>query len=287
MMETMQEVMTLASQWRLLPEIPAFGITVGMVLGGLLASFLNVVVFRLPRMAHARAAQYIRAVQGYDDQKTPFNLSVPGSTCPTCGHAIRWYENIPVVSWLILRGRCSCCASPISSRYPLVEATGIVLGGSAVVVLGDGLHAVLALCIALSVFGVALIQYDGEKVPNGVWISAWLSTLAAAVIVDHAWIYMLSASIIMVIYTLCGRGCAKADTTLITAFHLSVLMLLCAGGNAAFSYLVLLAILVCTWTIVQRLWAHDRYISDMAMDRYHALLSAALWISVFGFTLGA
>lgn len=72
------------------------------VLGGCVGSFLNVVIFRLPRGE---------------------SLSHPGSRCPNCGHAIRWYHNIPVVGWLVLRGKCYDCRTPISGRYPLVEGT--------------------------------------------------------------------------------------------------------------------------------------------------------------------
>ena len=94
----------------------------GGVIGLLLGSFLNVVIYRLPRMLEAQwAAEYAEISGQEPTQGQPFNLMVPRSRCPHCGHQIRWYENIPVVSWLALRGRCSQCRKPISFRYPLVE----------------------------------------------------------------------------------------------------------------------------------------------------------------------
>lgn len=99
------------------------------VLGALVGSFLNVVIHRLPRMLEHRWSQECAALQadlteGAPDQGAkaePYNLMVPRSACPHCGHQIRWYENIPLISYAILRGRCSSCAAPISLRYPMVE----------------------------------------------------------------------------------------------------------------------------------------------------------------------
>lgn len=96
----------------------AFGLCIG--------SFLNVVIHRKPRMAMREWVQDSAACLEIDPaphlEKHPeMTLSRPRSTCPSCGHQIRWYENIPVLSWLALRGRCSACGTRISIRYPLVE----------------------------------------------------------------------------------------------------------------------------------------------------------------------
>lgn len=99
------------------------------LLGLLVGSFLNVVIHRVPRMMEREWARECAELQGGDaapapDDK-PYNLLVPRSTCPHCGHQIRWHENIPVLSYLFLRGRCSQCGHAIGIRYPLVElATG-------------------------------------------------------------------------------------------------------------------------------------------------------------------
>ncbi|NJS36977.1 MAG: prepilin peptidase [Brachymonas sp.] len=99
---------------------------VGLVglLGMLIGSFLNVVIHRLPKMLEAQWTAECWQLQHPDQephQATPFNLVTPRSRCPHCGHMIRWYENIPVISYLVLGGKCSQCKTMISARYPMVE----------------------------------------------------------------------------------------------------------------------------------------------------------------------
>lgn len=106
----------------------------GGVIGLLVGSFLNVVIYRLPKMMERQWAAEVEAAQAEGIQgsanaahpeKERFNLMVPRSRCPSCGHLVQWYENIPVLSYLFLRGRCSACKARISVRYPVVElATG-------------------------------------------------------------------------------------------------------------------------------------------------------------------
>ena len=99
------------------------------VLGALVGSFLNVVIHRLPRMLERRwseecAALHADLAPGATNppaEGVTYNLMVPGSACPHCGHQIRWYENIPLISYAFLRGQCSSCAASISLRYPMVE----------------------------------------------------------------------------------------------------------------------------------------------------------------------
>ena len=105
------------------------------VIGLLIGSFLNVVIHRLPLMLERQWQQDARDMlelgdQASDDQ--PLSLSQPASRCPSCGHQIRWYENIPLISWVVLRGKCSGCSARISWRYPLVElATGLLFAACA------------------------------------------------------------------------------------------------------------------------------------------------------------
>src|SRR5690554_2192726 len=100
------------------PQLIVAIVALSGVLGLLIGSFLNVVVWRLPRGE---------------------SLSYPGSHCPKCEHPIRWWDNLPVVSWLVLRGRCRDCGEPISARYPLVElTTGLAFAGVAWWVLSGG-----------------------------------------------------------------------------------------------------------------------------------------------------
>ena len=103
----------------------------GGVFGLLIGSFLNVVIYRLPKIMERQwaveAAAFKAAEAGEEAPAPPepFNLMTPRSRCQSCGHVVQWYENVPVLSYLFLRGRCSACKARISVRYPLVEiATG-------------------------------------------------------------------------------------------------------------------------------------------------------------------
>ena len=98
----------------------------GGLFGLLIGSFLNVVIYRLPKMMERQWAAECAQLNGAEpEHTTPFNLNTPRSHCQQCKHQIRWFENIPIASYLFLRGKCSSCRTPISLRYPLVElATG-------------------------------------------------------------------------------------------------------------------------------------------------------------------
>jgi leader peptidase (prepilin peptidase) / N-methyltransferase len=114
--------------------------------GGLLAgSFFNVVIARLP------AGE---------------SLASPGSRCPHCGHPVRPYDNVPVLSWLWLRGRCRDCGEPISARYPLVEALTGVLCALVVVAKGADEDAWLGIALVLTLVPVTFIDLDHRIIPN-------------------------------------------------------------------------------------------------------------------------
>jgi leader peptidase (prepilin peptidase) / N-methyltransferase len=122
------------------------------VIGAIFGSFFNVVAYRLPRRE---------------------SLSRPRSRCPQCETPIKPYDNVPVLSWLALRGKCRACGTRISARYPLVEAGTAVL--CALVVLAKGLDedAVLGLALVLLMVPVALIDLDTQIIPNSLmWIGA-------------------------------------------------------------------------------------------------------------------
>lgn len=132
--------------------------------GGLLAgSFLNVVAWRLPRGE---------------------SLLLPGSHCPGCEHPVRPYDNVPVLSWLALRGRCRDCRTPISARYPLVEALTAALA-AAVVLTNDGLHDVLlGLVLVALLVPIALIDLDHRIIPNRLTAFGALAALAIGLATD-------------------------------------------------------------------------------------------------------
>ena len=103
------------------------------IFGMLVGSFLNVVIYRLPKILEKQWAAECASLSGKElPTAEPFNLMVPRSRCPQCNHQIRWYENMPVISFLLLRGRCSSCGASIGWRYPLIElACGLAFAGCA------------------------------------------------------------------------------------------------------------------------------------------------------------
>jgi leader peptidase (prepilin peptidase) / N-methyltransferase len=130
------------------------------VLGLVVGSFLNVVIHRLPLMLEQQWKLDATAALNPDqlpEDPPAFNLAKPASRCPSCGHVIRWYENIPLLSWLALRGKCSACSAPISVRYPLIElltaalfaACGWRFGHAPTVLLWCGFVAVLVAASAI------------------------------------------------------------------------------------------------------------------------------------------
>ncbi|AYH45184.1 A24 family peptidase [Azoarcus sp. DN11] len=146
------------------------------LLGLFVGSFLNVVIHRLPRMMerewHAQAAELRN--EPPPEQET-FNLATPRSRCPHCGHLITALENIPVVSYLMLRGRCRHCGAPISRRYPVVETLSAVLSGYAAWHFGAGLAAVGAMAFLWTMIALAFIDLDTQLLPDSLTLPLlWL-----------------------------------------------------------------------------------------------------------------
>lgn len=157
---------------------------VAAVLGLLIGSFLNVVIHRFPKMLEREWAAECAEFSGQPakEEGEAFNLVVPRSRCPHCGHQIRWYENIPVVSWLALRGKCSQCKAPISVRYPLVEL--ITAGFFALCAWRFGLTLQAAAWAAFAALLICLflIDMDTQILPDDLnYTLLWLGLLASAV----------------------------------------------------------------------------------------------------------
>nr|WP_314540415.1 A24 family peptidase [uncultured Massilia sp.] len=149
------------------------------LLGLLVGSFLNVVVHRLPIMAQRELENYIAHEAGKElPHQDRFNLMVPRSRCPHCGHQIGALENIPVVSWLVLRGKCKACKAPISVRYPLVELVTGALSALLVWQLGSGPMGLAALPFAWLLIAMTLIDYDTKTLPDDLtYPLLWLGLL--------------------------------------------------------------------------------------------------------------
>jgi len=146
-----------------------FWIFAAGIFGLIVGSFLNVVIHRLPKMMENEwAAQCAELRNEAVSEQPRYNLAVPRSACPGCGHQITAVENIPVLSWLILRGKCSACKTPISARYPLVEAANALLWVACVVHFGPGVPALGAMFFTSCLLVLALIDFDTTLLPDDI-----------------------------------------------------------------------------------------------------------------------
>jgi leader peptidase (prepilin peptidase)/N-methyltransferase len=157
----------------------ALAITVGL-LGLCVGSLLNVVIHRLPKMMEAQWREECASLEGREaPAAATYNLFVPRSACPKCATPITALQNIPVVSWLALRGRCATCKNPISARYPLVEVLG---AGLAVLVswrFGYSAALVFGLVYAWALLALTFIDLDTQLLPDDITLPLlWLGLLA-------------------------------------------------------------------------------------------------------------
>ena len=150
------------------------------VLGLIVGSFLNVVIHRLPRMMEAEWAEECAALAGKEPTPAqPLSLATPGSHCPACAAPIRALHNIPVVSWLLLRGRCAACQAPISVRYPVVELLAATLGAVLAWRLGWGAALPAACVLAWALLAASAIDLDTQLLPDRITMPLlWLGLLA-------------------------------------------------------------------------------------------------------------
>ncbi len=163
----------------LLLENPALAIALAGILGLLVGSFLNVVIHRLPRMMERDWQLQCAELRGEAaPEKERLSLAAPASRCPHCGHAIRAWENIPVLSFLFLKGRCSGCQTPISLRYPLVEAFTGLLSAFTVWHFGPTLAAAAALLLLWAMVALTGIDFDTQLLPDSITLPlVWLGLL--------------------------------------------------------------------------------------------------------------
>ncbi len=169
-----------------LAQSPPLAIAVTLVFGLIVGSFLNVVIHRLPLMMQRdwrRDAQELAAeplppeLQGLDDGAR-FNLAVPRSRCPKCGHQISALENIPVLGWLMLRGRCSNCGTRISARYPVVELVTGLLAALAIWRFGFNAQGAAALVFTFVLVAATGIDLDTTLLPDSLTLPLlWLGLL--------------------------------------------------------------------------------------------------------------
>jgi leader peptidase (prepilin peptidase)/N-methyltransferase len=161
---------------------PAADAALAGVLGLLVGSFLNVVIHRLPKMLERQwATECAELNGGTAPEAEPLNLLKPRSRCPKCGHPIRWYENIPVLSYLVLRGKCAECGAPIGLRYPMVEIATGALFFFAVHRWGTTLEAAAWCVFSASIVALAFIDWDTTLLPDDITLPLlWAGLIAAA-----------------------------------------------------------------------------------------------------------
>ena len=181
----------------LLQSSPALLLSVCFVLGLFVGSFLNVVVYRLPLMMQTTWRRECREfleldkdngndnVEDSGDKNNPpepFNLMVPRSACPSCKSMITAWQNIPVISWLILRGKCGNCKHPISAEYPLVELLTAILSLAVAFKFGASIQLVFALLFTWSLISLALIDFHTTLLPDSITLPLlWLGLIISLV----------------------------------------------------------------------------------------------------------
>jgi leader peptidase (prepilin peptidase)/N-methyltransferase len=213
----------------LLRTSPGFLTGCCVLLGLLWGSFLNVVIHRLPKMLEREWQAQCAELRG----ETPpegqrYNLVVPRSACPHCGHRIGAFENIPVLSWLALRGKCRGCGARISPRYPLVEALTGLLSGIMAWHFGFGLGLLGALLFTWALIALSFIDLDTTLLPDDitlplVWVGLLFNTAGTFVPLHAAVIgavagYVALWSVYWVFKLLTGKeGMGYGDFKLLAA----------------------------------------------------------------------
>lgn len=161
----------LATPGLLYPVVALFSLCIG--------SFLNVVILRLPKMMQqewrCQCEEFLEVPEANRDSAARISLAKPDSSCPSCGHEIRAWENIPVLGWLMLRGKCSSCQQPISVRYPLIEALTAVFAVVTVLLLGPTVEALWALLLVYALVALTMIDFDTQLLPDSITLPLmWL-----------------------------------------------------------------------------------------------------------------
>lgn len=169
--------------WALLVSVAVFGLLVG--------SFLNVVIYRLPIMMEKEWRQecsvyFDKPVKETAHDKARFNLFLPRSACPQCQHQITALENIPVISWLWLKGKCSACATNISPRYPSIELLTGILSLVVAIYIPYGPQLLSALLLTWCLIALTFIDIDKMLLPDQITLPLlWFGLLLN---VNHVWV---------------------------------------------------------------------------------------------------
>lgn len=181
---------------QMLNQFPWLFITYVTILGLLVGSFLNVVIYRLPIMMENSFKDEYEEYFHPENQKTErktFNLVVPRSACPNCGHMISAWENIPIISYIFLGGKCKGCKTKISLRYPVVELLTGVLSFFVAYHFGPTVQMVGALLLTWALIAISGIDFDKMLIPDEiVYPMLWLGVLLN---IDHVFVKSVEESI--------------------------------------------------------------------------------------------
>lgn len=158
---------------------PALFPWIAFAIGAAVGSFLNVVIHRLPKMMEREWAAQCAELRGETvDVGKPYSIARPRSHCPACGHQITVFENIPLLSWLWLRAKCSACGARISVRYPLIELAAGVIGVYCAVRFGPGIAAIAAMVFLWAILAASAIDIDTQLLPDSITLPLlWLGLL--------------------------------------------------------------------------------------------------------------
>ncbi len=179
----------------LLMQSPPLLYLVTLLFALAVGSFLNVVILRLPRIMEAEWRAECAELMGLDPpddgDDSGLGLAFPASHCPKCRHRLRFWENIPLLSWVLLRGHCRACHAPISIRYPVIEATTALLSLVVIWQLGPTEQGMAALVLTWGLIALAVIDADTQLLPDSItlpllWLGLALSLFHVFVDSDQA-----------------------------------------------------------------------------------------------------
>ncbi|WP_257295789.1 A24 family peptidase [Endozoicomonas sp. YOMI1] len=164
------------------------------IFGLIVGSFLNVVIHRLPIMMERQWQQQSEAILHPEKEPEPlpaYNLVVPASTCPSCQHKIRAWENIPVISYLFLRGKCSACRTRISFRYPAIEILSALMTVMIGLTYGVTLQTLIFCLFGWSLLALTMIDYDTQLLPDDItlpllWAGLIVNSFGLVVTLEQA-----------------------------------------------------------------------------------------------------
>lgn len=196
--------MTPADTDWLLHNRPFLG-AVAFLFGTIVGSFLNVVAYRLPKMMERdcrdQCLEFLN-LPSPKSQEASLNLALPASHCPHCQHSIRWWENIPVISYLVLHGKCSNCQTRISLQYPLVEILSGLLSAFVLIHFGAGWTAIAGLLLTWALLTLSIIDIETQLLPDDItlpllWLGLLLNIFHAFVSITDAVIGAMAGYLIL------------------------------------------------------------------------------------------